>query len=107
MFPGTVKFFGEDLRDAQGEHLKVPHMGWNQVRHVHKDHPIWKDIDDMARFYFVHSYYAETGPYTTATTDYIVPFSAAVQKDNFHATEFHPEKSGKVGAQILTNFLNL
>ena len=84
---------------------KVPHMGWNSIRKVHDT--IFTPALEGEYVYFVHSYYAETGPYTTATTDYIVPFSAAVQKDNFHATQFHPEKSGKVGAQILTNFLNL
>jgi glutamine amidotransferase len=57
--------------------------------------------------YFVHSYYVEEGPYTTATTEYILPFSAAVQKDNFYATQFHPEKSGAVGEQVLRNFLNV
>jgi glutamine amidotransferase len=57
--------------------------------------------------YYVHSYYVEEGPCTVALTDYILPFSAAVQKDNYYATQFHPEKSGAVGEQILKNFLAL
>jgi glutamine amidotransferase len=57
--------------------------------------------------YFVHSYYAGLGEHTIATSEYIVPFSAALQKDNFYATQFHPEKSGTIGAEILKNFLNL
>ena len=57
--------------------------------------------------YFVHGYYVEPGAYTIASTDYIQPFSAALKKDNFYATQFHPEKSGTIGAQIINNFLNL
>ena len=83
--------------------LKVPHMGWNQIHSLKS--PLFSPNLEQEYVYFVHSYYAETGPYTIATTDYIVPFSAAVQKDNFYATQFHPEKSGGVGEGILKNFL--
>lgn len=82
---------------------KVPHMGWNSIGKVTSS--LFTPDQQGDYVYFVHSYYAEIGPYTTATTDYIVPFSSALQKDNFYATQFHPEKSGKVGEKILKNFL--
>lgn len=82
---------------------KVPHMGWNSIRELKND--LFNPELEDEFVYFVHSYYVEKGPYTTAVTDYILPFSAAIRKDNFHATQFHPEKSGKVGEQILRNFL--
>jgi imidazole glycerol-phosphate synthase subunit HisH len=82
---------------------KVPHMGWNALQGLEND--LFKGIDnDM---YFVHSYYAELCDYTTAVTDYILPFSAALQKGNFYAVQFHPEKSGSAGEQLLKNFLAL
>lgn len=84
---------------------KVPHMGWNAVSDV-KD-PLFTSVGENSYVYFVHSYYAGTGEHTAATCNYIVPFSAALQKDNFYATQFHPEKSGDTGARILQNFLNL
>jgi len=82
---------------------KVPHMGWNNITNV-KSSLFDKSIEDQY-VYFVHSYYATSGIDTIATTDYILPFSAAMHKDNFYATQFHPEKSGPVGAQILKNFI--
>lgn len=91
------------FRPQTGE--KVPHMGWNSVRGL-KNGMFTPELEGEY-VYFVHSYYAEVGPYTTATTDYIQPFSSGLQKDNFYATQFHPEKSGKVGEQILKNFLML
>ena len=84
--------------------LKVPHMGWNAITQ-YKGH-LTAGMPDGAYVYFVHSYYAELSPYTAAQTDYIHPFSAMLQKDNFYATQFHPEKSGDVGARILENFLS-
>lgn len=84
---------------------KVPHMGWNTI-HVRQNGLFTPDLEGEY-VYFVHSYFVEEGPYTTAVTDYIQPFSAAVQKDNFFATQFHPEKSGPVGERILLHFLNL
>lgn len=84
---------------------KVPHMGWNTI-HIRQNGLFTPDLEGEY-VYFVHSYFVEEGPYTTAVTDYIQPFSAAVQKDNFFATQFHPEKSGTVGERILLNFLNL
>lgn len=84
---------------------KVPHMGWNKMNIT--DNPLFKGMGEGPFLYYVHSYYAEPGPGTIATTDYIIPFSAALQKDNFFAVQGHPEKSGKDGAHILENFLNI
>lgn len=82
---------------------KVPHMGWNSVYNL-KNGIFTPDLEQQY-VYFVHSYYADLGEHTTARCEYIVPFSAALQKDNFYATQFHPEKSGRVGNKILENFL--
>jgi len=82
---------------------KVPHMGWNSIQKL--ENGVFDESLEGEYVYFVHSYYAEVGPHTTATTDYIVPFSSGLQKDNFYATQFHPEKSGSVGERILRNFL--
>ena len=84
---------------------KVPHMGWNNVTNL-KSELFDGSINDQF-VYFVHSYYATVGEHTAAVGNYINPFSAALHKDNFYATQFHPEKSGPVGAQILANFLKL
>lgn len=84
---------------------KVPHMGWNTIRDLKGD--LFQNIKPDSYVYFVHSYYAEMDPCTIATADYILPFSAAMQRDNFFAVQFHPEKSGVVGEQILRNFLEL
>lgn len=83
----------------------VPHMGWNSVCNL--ESPIFKGIREGEDFYFVHSFAAKICPETAATNDYIFDFSAALQKDNFYAVQFHPEKSGKAGLQLLSNFLNL
>lgn len=84
---------------------KVPHMGWNTISNVKSD------LFDMSLenqfVYFVHSYYVAISEHTAAVTDYIHPFSAAMHKDNFYATQFHPEKSGSVGESILKNFLEI
>lgn len=84
---------------------KVPHMGWNSLENVTS--PIFKGIEPGEYAYFIHSYYVPACPWTIATTHYTLPFSAALQRDNFYATQFHPEKSGKVGERILQNFLSL
>lgn len=85
--------------------LKVPHMGWNTLTNV-KSKLFSSDLKNQY-VYFVHSYYAETGPDTIALTDYIVPFSSALHNKNFYATQFHPEKSGEIGAEILKYFVDL
>jgi glutamine amidotransferase len=83
----------------------VPHMGWNSFTKIEGE--LFKKLQPKADVYFVHSYYAEINEQTTAVCDYIKPFSAAMQKDNFYATQFHPEKSANIGEQILKNFLEL
>ena len=84
---------------------KVPHMGWNTIGQTNSK--LFVSFTEEEFVYFVHSFYVPTCDFTAATTDYIHPFSAALHKDNFYATQFHPEKSGKTGEKILTNFLNL
>lgn len=84
---------------------KVPHMGWNRIEKRKGD--LFKGLGEEAYLYYVHSYYAELSEYTIAQTDYIVPYSAALQKGNFYALQAHPEKSGKDGEKILKNFLEL
>lgn len=83
----------------------VPQMGWNNFTSVKGK--LFENIQLEDDCYFVHSYYAEICPETVAVTDYILPFSAALHKDNFYATQFHPEKSAEIGLQILKNFLKL
>lgn len=84
---------------------KVPHMGWNAINNL-KSELFTSDLENEY-VYFVHSYYAEKSEHTIATCKYILPFSAALHRDNFYATQFHPEKSGTIGAKILENFLKL
>ncbi|MBT3386147.1 MAG: imidazole glycerol phosphate synthase subunit HisH [Prolixibacteraceae bacterium] len=84
---------------------KVPHMGWNSISEL--ESKIFSADTENQYVYFVHSFYAGIGEHTIASCNYINPFSAALQKDNFYATQFHPEKSGILGAKILENFLNL
>ncbi|MBO6660356.1 MAG: imidazole glycerol phosphate synthase subunit HisH [Roseivirga sp.] len=85
--------------------LKVPQMGWNNLENMNS--PLFADLPEEPYVYYVHSYYAELSEYTVAETEYVNRFSAALQKDNFYALQAHPEKSGKVGEQILSNFLKL
>ena len=82
---------------------KVPHMGWNDISNLNS--PLFDSSIEGQFVYFVHSFYATLGEHTSAQCNYIVPFSAAMHKDNFYATQFHPEKSGPVGARILQNFI--
>lgn len=105
IIPGNVCHF-DIQNDEKGERLKVPHMGWNEV-HQTISHPLWNNIEQESRFYFVHSYFvspSETNV-TAATTAYPEEFSAAIYKDNVFAVQFHPEKSQHVGLQLLKNFL--
>ncbi|HCS64022.1 MAG TPA: imidazole glycerol phosphate synthase subunit HisH [Cellvibrio sp.] len=106
ILPGKVRFFGENHQDAAGNHLKVPHMGWNQVKH--NDHPLWAGIEQDSRFYFVHSFYvfAKDSDIIAATCDYGVTFHAALTRSNLFAVQFHPEKSHTAGLQLLKNFLH-
>ncbi|WP_428353064.1 imidazole glycerol phosphate synthase subunit HisH [Methyloprofundus sp.] len=103
--PGRVIHFEKDLQDAQGQRLKIPHMGWNKVQQ--HAHPLWQNIVQNSRFYFVHSYYAQPDEpdAIAATTEYPEAFTCAIAKDNVFAVQFHPEKSQAVGLQLLKNFL--
>ncbi len=107
LLPGRVALFPrEKMHDAGGQSLKVPHMGWNQVHQV-SSHPLWRGISQDARFYFVHSYYAEPGAQDQimATTEYGIRFASACGRDNVFAVQFHPEKSQQAGLSLLTNFI--
>ena len=99
--------FDTDVRRfrPQRHEEKVPHMGWNTLLDTRG--PLFQGFGPEEFAYFVHSFYVPMNEHTAARTDYTLRFSSALQKDNFYATQFHPEKSGKVGERILTNFLNL
>lgn len=104
---GQVRRFSHAMKDAQtGLKLKVPHMGWNQVRQE-RAHPLWRGIDQDSRFYFVHSYYAESSnPEEVAgTTEYGIRFTSAACRENIFAVQFHPEKSQHAGLKLLENFV--
>lgn len=85
--------------------IKIPQIGWNNIYHLTT--PLFKEIEENSYCYFVHGYYAALGEHTIATTDYIQPYSSALQKNNFYGTQFHPEKSAGIGEQILKNFLEI
>lgn len=104
--PGLGLLAGEVPRFRDGG-LKIPHMGWNQVRQV-RPHPLWREVADGARFYFVHSYYPRPADaaLTAGTCEYGVAFTCAVTRDNIFAVQFHPEKSQSAGLQLLSNFVH-
>ena len=106
IFSGHVVRFAEDLSDNEGNKLKIPHMGWNQVQQ--RPHALWNNIPQDSRFYFVHSYYAKPNESSViaATTDYPDAFACALSHNNIFAVQFHPEKSQTVGLQLLNNFLH-
>ncbi len=104
---GRVRRFPrEAMFDRNGGRLKVPHMGWNEVRQQ-TPHPLWSGIEDGARFYFVHSYYAEPSDArrVSGVCEYGRPFTCAVARDNIFAVQFHPEKSHRAGLRLLSNFV--
>lgn len=103
---GDVVRFAHELHDAQGNRLKVPHMGWNQVRHG--NHALWQNIAQDERFYFVHSYYVKPADaaIVQGESSYPQPFVCAVARENLFAVQFHPEKSHTAGLQLLQNFVN-
>ena len=96
---------GTTGRKFESDTLKVPHIGWNSISSLSS--PLFRGVDEGSYVYFVHGYFVETCAETTATCSYAVDFSAAVGTRNFHAVQFHPEKSGEVGERILKNFLEL
>jgi glutamine amidotransferase len=101
IFAGSVRRFARDLSDADGNPLKVPHIGWNQIE---SKHPVFEDGE---WYYFVHSYYCvpEDESLIAATTDYGGPFCSAIARDNVLACQFHPEKSQHAGARVISHFL--
>jgi glutamine amidotransferase len=106
ILPGQVRKFSNAMLTPGGERVKVPHMGWNRVRQAGA-HPLWRGVPDLAWFYFVHSFYVETADAAliAGTSDYPQPFTCAVARDNVFAVQFHPEKSGIDGLQLLQNFV--
>ena len=107
VLPGhVVRFRDSAMRDADGQRLKVPHMGWSPVHRV-RDHPLWDGIDDGSRFYFAHSYYPvpDDAGVTAATVAYPTAFTCAIARANIFAVQFHPEKSHRAGLQLLSNFV--
>ena len=107
VLPGRVASFGEEHQSAEGERLKVPHMGWNAVRPT-IPHPLWCGLEPGTRFYFVHSYHVvpDDEAIVAGTFDYGLRGCAALAKDNLFATQFHPEKSHAAGLALLKNFLD-
>ncbi len=110
VLPGRLDFFGETFAEQPpAEHLKVPHMGWNQVHQIDPGHPMWKGIAQDSSFYFVHSYYLpmlQAGEVCAATTEYGQAFCSAVSRGTVFATQFHPEKSADAGLRLYANFLD-
>lgn len=106
LFAGRVKRFPGGIA-PDGEAMKIPHMGWNEV-HQRTDHPLWQRIPQDSRFYFVHSYYVDPVDkgLIAATTDYGVSFASAIARENLFAVQFHPEKSADAGLRLLENFVN-
>lgn len=108
LFKGQVKRFSpQAMHDAAGQKLKVPHMGWNQV-YQQQTHPMWQNIAQATRFYFVHSYYVvpENKQSLAAYAEYPHVFTCAIAQDNVMAVQFHPEKSAQAGLQLLRNFVH-
>jgi glutamine amidotransferase len=102
----VARFPHERMALADGTRLKVPHMGWNEVQQQ-RSHALWRGVADDARFYFVHSYYVvpADAAMTIGRTNYGIPFTSAVARDNIFAVQFHPEKSAQAGLQLLANFM--
>ena len=99
--------FNEDVKrypQLSTHNFKTPQIGWNTIYDLQKD--LFRNIAENSYCYFVHGFYAALGEHTIATTDYVLPYSSALNKDNFYGVQFHPEKSAEVGEQILRNFLN-
>lgn len=105
-FTGSVKRFSANQIDSHGDKLKIPHMGWNTV-HQTQTHPLFKDVAQDERFYFVHSYYfvPNQSDIVLATSEYSHTFACVVGKDNVFATQFHTEKSHDAGLMLLHNFI--
>ncbi len=98
--------FDVEIKRFKSTELKIPHVGWNSIE-AQGENKLMKGLSASEYVYFVHSYYAPVNPYTTAICDYVQPFSAMLQKDNFYAAQFHAEISGLAGQNIIENFLAL
>ncbi|MBO9727730.1 MAG: imidazole glycerol phosphate synthase subunit HisH [Chitinophaga sp.] len=101
VFDTAVKRFQSPVENL----LKIPQIGWNNITGLHS--VMFEHVPENAYMYFVHSYYAALGTDTVAITNYVINYSAALQKNNFYAVQFHPEKSAEAGGRIIENFLNL
>lgn len=97
--------FDEDVKKFQSSELKIPQIGWNSIYDLKTG--LFKNVAENSYCYFVHGYYAAKGDHTIGTTDYVQPYSCALQKDNFYGVQFHPEKSATTGERIIKNFLDL
>lgn len=105
IFDVTVKKFQNGAQAKNGASFKIPQMGWNTIAGLSS--PLFDGIKENSFVYYVHSYYAELSPMTIATTDYIMPYSAAIRQQNFYGVQFHSEKSASTGIQIISNFLKI
>lgn len=105
LYAGEVSAFADEALQSQMQSLKIPHMGWSMVSHK-QAHPLWQDIQENSRFYFVHSYYVapEDETLVAGTTEYGIEFVSAIARKNVFAAQFHPEKSARDGLQLLKNF---
>lgn len=99
--------FNEQVKQFKPDTIsvKVPQMGWNTISHLQSS--LFKGVEENSYAYFVHGYFASIGTHTIAQTNYILDYSSALHKDNFYGVQFHPEKSAKVGEQIIQNFLSI
>ncbi|QCI20844.1 imidazole glycerol phosphate synthase subunit HisH [Buchnera aphidicola (Hyperomyzus lactucae)] len=102
----TIGIIKSSVLRLRTKNLPLPHIGWNQIK-FQTSHPLFKKIPNNSRFYFVHSYIVPVNKYTLSTTNYGVHFSSVIQKNNFFGVQFHPEKSGEIGSQLLKNFLEM
>ncbi len=105
IFNVPVRKFMINAEDENESSFKIPHMGWNTIYNLSS--PLFEGISENSFVYNVHSYYASLSPQTIATTNYIIPYSSAIHKDNFYGVQFHTEKSALAGAHILSNFLKV
>ena len=105
LYDGDVRAFADEALRSSMRGLKIPHMGWNQVVQK-RSHPLWQEIEDNSRFYFVHSYYVEPADDSLimGTTEYGIDFVSVIARENVFAAQFHPEKSAHDGLQLLKNF---
>jgi len=105
IFEEKVMHFDQNVPAGANQQFKIPQIGWNNIYDLSS--PIFEDIEDNSYCYFVHGYYAALGEHTIATANYIQPYSAGLQKNNFFGVQFHPEKSSTAGEKMIKNFVAL